>query len=154
MLLEQEPLKMTVSAKPYGYMGTDLADILRAQGLECEFSDPDYIVFMFTPENPEEDLQRLGRALRSIPPRAAILQTPPVPNHGQAVLPIRDAMLSLAEMIDVDNCVGRILANPSVGCPPAVPILVCGERIDSAAAACFRYYGIERISVVKEEYSL
>ena len=45
---------------------------------------------------------------------------------------------------------GRVLAVATVGCPPAVPIVVCGERIDVSAVKCFEYYGIEKVSVVKE----
>ena len=48
------------------------------------------------------------------------------------------------------SCLGRILTAATVGCPPAVPILVCGERIDEHALACFRYYGIETCTVVRE----
>jgi len=46
--------------------------------------------------------------------------------------------------------VGRVLAAASVGCPPAVPIVVSGERISAEAVECFRYYGIESCSVIKE----
>ncbi len=153
-LTGQEPLKMTLSTKSYGYLGTELADILRRHNLECEFSDPDFLVLMFTPENREEDIQRLCSVLLSIPRKAPILHTPPIPSRGQSVISIREAMLSASEQIAVEACAGRILANPSVGCPPAVPILVCGERIDPAAVMCFRYYGINRISVVKENQSV
>ncbi len=151
VLLGQEPLKMTLSTKPYGYLGTELAEILRENNLECEFSDPDFIVFMFTPENGNEDLRKLRSALLSIAPKPPILQTPPIPAPGQPAISIREAMFSVSEKIAAEECSGRILANPSVGCPPAVPILVCGERIDSAAIKCFQYYGIQTISVVKEK---
>jgi arginine/lysine/ornithine decarboxylase len=63
---------------------------------------------------------------------------------------IREAMLAPFETLPVDACLGRILASPSVACPPAVPILVCGEEIDQAAQAAFRYYGIESCAVIKE----
>ena len=154
VLLGREPLKMTLSAKPYGYLGTELADILRENNLECEFSDPDFVVFMFTPENNDEDIQRLYSTLLKITPKAPILEVPPIPAPGQAVISIRDAMLSVSERLTADNCNGRILASPSVGCPPAVPILVCGERIDSAAIMCFQYYGIQTVSVVKENHEV
>jgi arginine/lysine/ornithine decarboxylase len=51
----------------------------------------------------------------------------------------------------VSECVGRVLAAATVGCPPAVPIVVSGERIDESAVACFRYYGIKTCAVVKED---
>ena len=58
-------------------------------------------------------------------------------------------MLSPSEEIDVNESFGRILASPSVSCPPAVPVLVCGEVIDESAIKCFKYYGIEKCRVVK-----
>jgi len=43
-----------------------------------------------------------------------------------------------------------VLAAPSVTCPPAVPVVVCGEQIDESAVHCFAYYGIENCCVVKK----
>ena len=58
--------------------------------------------------------------------------------------------MSVQERVPVAQAAGRVLASASVNCPPAVPIVVCGEAIDESAAACFRYYGIEEVYVVKE----
>lgn len=149
-VIGQEPLKITLSSKAYGYLGTELGDILRDHNLECEFSDPDFLVLMVTPENGEEDLQRVYMALMSIPRKPPVLETPPIPAPGKRAISLREAMLSASELIAVEGAIGRILASPSVGCPPAVPILVCGERIDSTAIACFQYYGIRQVAVVKE----
>ena len=63
---------------------------------------------------------------------------------------IREAMLAPAERVPVEESEGRVLASASVGCPPAVPVLVCGERIDDHAIRCFGYYGIKTCMVVKE----
>jgi arginine/lysine/ornithine decarboxylase len=62
---------------------------------------------------------------------------------------VREALLSPSEELPVHQCVGRVLAAATVGCPPAVPIVVSGERIDESAAECFRYYGIETCCVIK-----
>ena len=62
---------------------------------------------------------------------------------------IRSAMLSPSEVIPVAESEGRILSAATVGCPPAVPIVVSGELIDKAAIACFQYYGIETCRVCK-----
>jgi arginine/lysine/ornithine decarboxylase len=62
----------------------------------------------------------------------------------------RKAMLAVGELTPIENAVGKVLADPSVSCPPAVPILVSGERIDQDAANCFAYYGISKCRTVKE----
>lgn len=143
-----EPLKLTIDGKKYGYSGTELADILRNSGIECEFSDPDYLVLMLSPSNGYADLNRLENALTAIPKRAEICEHAPLFRMPDAVISPRTACFSPAEMISIDNAEGRILATPSVGCPPAVPILVCGERITNDAIDAFRYYGITHCDVV------
>ena len=145
-----EPLKITIAAKPYGYHGTMLAEILVRQGLVPEFSDSDYLVLMLTPELGGEGLKRLEAALLAIPSRAPLADDAPVFRAGKRVMSIREAMLSCAETVPVSESEGRVLAVPTVGCPPAVPIVVCGERIDSEAAACFAYYGIKTCAVVAQ----
>ena len=61
----------------------------------------------------------------------------------------REAIFSECEVIDVEDAEGRVLADITVGCPPAVPIVVSGERIDENAIKAFKYYGIAKCSVVK-----
>jgi len=147
--LGNEPLKLTIAAKLYGYTGTQLAAALRQQGIECEFADPDYLVLMPTPTMTPAELKQLEDTLIAIPRRPAISDIRPAFSCSQKVLSIRDALLSPAEIIPVSESEGCILAAASVGCPPAVPILVCGEKIDKSAIACFQYYGIDTCSVVQ-----
>lgn len=146
-LLGEEPLKITISPKPYGYEGRELAQLLGEKGIICEFSDPDFLVVMLTPETGEAGVQELEKALLRVPQKRAIEETPPAFHRCEAVLSIREAALSPCETVPVKNSIGRILSAASVSCPPAVPIVVCGERIDEAAARCFSYYGIEACSV-------
>jgi len=148
-LYGSEPLKLTIHTKPCGYTGNELADILRQHNIEPEFSDPDYLVLMLSAETSEITLAHLRDTLLSIPPLPPIAEESPAFLPGKRVLTVREAMLSPSEFVPVSECVGRILAMPTVGCPPAVPILVCGERIDEHAVECFSYYGIESCCVVK-----
>ena len=148
-LLGDEPLKLTLQTKSYGYTGTALAALLEAQGVICEFCDPDHLVLMLTPQSGEEGLERLETALKAIPARPPIEEKPPAFCRCEQVLSIREAVFSPCETVPASRAVGRVLAAPSVGCPPAVPIVVCGERIDEAAAAAFEYYGIQNCTVVK-----
>ena len=148
-LCGDEPLKLTIHAKPYGYLGTELAEMLQDQGIVCEFCDPDFLVLMLTPETGDVGIKRLERALGAIQKRTAITERPPMLSIPERRLPIREAMLSDSESLPVCDCLGRVLADAGVGCPPAVPIAVCGEVLDSAALAVFAYYGITHCTVVK-----
>ena len=149
-LLGNEPLKLTVAPKSYGYTGIRLAQLLLAQDIVCEFSDPDFAVMMFTCETTAIDLNRLAQALDSLPKLPAITEKPPTFHRCEHVLSIREAVLSPGKILPVAECVGKILSQPSVSCPPAVPIVICGERIDETAIACLSYYGTDTCTVVDD----
>lgn len=142
-----EPTKLTVDAKAYGYTGTELAEILRGNGVECEFSDPDFLVLMCSIHT---DFAQLEAALSAIPKKPALHTESPRLIPPLKAQSIREAALSPNETISVSNSEGRILASATVGCPPAVPILVCGERIDRHSIHLFQYYGISHCNVVCE----
>ena len=149
-LCGDEPLKLTLRTKPYGYRGAELAARLAEGGVVCEFADPDFLVMMLTPEIGERGLARMVDVLAAVPRRDAIWEEPPAFRRAERVMSIREAMLAPGERVPVETSEGRVLASASVGCPPAVPVLVCGERIDAHAIACFGYYGIKTCMVVKE----
>ncbi|MBQ9806910.1 MAG: aminotransferase class V-fold PLP-dependent enzyme [Clostridia bacterium] len=145
-----EPLKWTILAKACGYTGQELAQALSKENIVCEFADTDHLVLMLTPSLGEDGTDRLYRVLSSLPIYPALSECPPKPTAHRAVCSVREAMLSPAEELPVEKAIGRILASPSVACPPAVPILVCGEIIDNTALEAFCYYGIKTCTVVKD----
>lgn len=149
-LYGEEPLKLTIQPKSWGYTGSELAEQLLARRIVCEFADEDHLVLMLTPAVEEAELDRLRDALLALPRKEELSRIPPAVRAGERVCSIREAMLAPSEAVPVSRSVGRVLADPSVGCPPAVPILVCGERIDWDAVECFRYYGVEQVTVVCE----
>ena len=145
-----EPLKWALYPKAYGYYGKELATHLCSHGIVCEFCDPDAVVLMFSPTCPEAADAVLS-ALEALPRRAPIRETPPAPTPTEQVLPIRVALLSPAECLPAERAVGRVLADAGVACPPAVPVLISGERITEEALRILRYYGIEACRVVTEK---
>lgn len=147
-LLGDEELKLTIATKAYGYCGTEFSDLLLEKGVVSEFADPDFVVFMLSPEISAEALDMLREALTSIPRRTAVQEPPVVPGRAQRSMGVTEAMLQPSVMLPVCQCEGRVLASASVGCPPAVPIVVCGEMIDAHAIRCFEYYGIRELCVL------
>ena len=140
-----EQIKLTLSPKSYGYTGEAIASILQSNNIFCEFADRDFTVMMFTPEVSDGDISRLENLLLCLERREAIIEKPPAPARAERATSIREAMLSPSVEINVKEACGRVLAQASVSCPPAVPILVSGERIDDGAIRCFQYYGIEKV---------
>ena len=148
VFIGDEPMKLTFDCKSYGYTGSELAQYLQSRSIYVEFSDPDYLVLMFTPQIGTTGLIQLEEALRALPIRSPISEMPPMPGHTKSVMTPREAALCPFETLPVSRCLGRILARSSVGCPPAVPIVICGEEIDQVALSCFSYYGVKYCNVV------
>ena len=149
-LVGDEPTKVTVATKAYGYRGDEVAEYLEQHGLVCEFADPDYIVMMFSVGNADSDYARVRRMLCDLPRKEALTDTAPTMGKPNTATSLREALFAPAETLPVAECVGRILASPTVGCPPAVPVLVGGEVVDESAIRLFDYYGYTTLRVVKE----
>ena len=149
LVKETEPLKLTVEM-PHGITGQALAERLRKEQIECEYADPEYVVCMFTPENSMQDIQKVIEAfgentspyMDKMPLKAA---------KCEQVISIREAIFVEHEEIAVSEAGGRICGTPTVSCPPAIPIVVSGEKIDEAAIKLFDYYGITTIDVTKRK---
>lgn len=146
-----EPLKITLCPKSYGYTGKELAAILETHNIVVEFADRDHVVMMLTPMLGNHVLHHLQDVLLSVPRRAPICESGPRVPRLARVLSLREASFLPRERIPAAESEGRILAAATVGCPPAVPIVVCGERISREAVEAFAYYGIEECVVILEE---
>ena len=140
-----DPLRVTVAA-PRGVTGQELAGQLRRQGAECEYADRDFLVLMATPENTPEELAQAAAALGQCPGEANPPQLPLA--RGERACSIRQAAFAPRETVDAAHSLGRVCGLPTVGCPPAIPIAVSGERITPEALALFAYYGIEQVEVM------
>ena len=144
-----EPLKIVINAAASGLSGEEIATALRGAGVEPEFYDKEYLVLMASPENAESDFERAERALRSLSPKKT--ETPAAPHAPKAhtrEMSIREAVFAKSETVAVCDALGRVCSAPTVSCPPAVPIVISGEKITEEDIEIFKHYGIEKISVI------
>lgn len=148
-LTGQEPLKLTVMPKQYGYTGEQLAERLEQKNIYCEFADPDYLVLMLPVEYDPALPRRICAAFETIAPRAEITTPAPTLGRGVSVLSPHAALFHPAEQVALSQALGRVMADPTVSCPPAIPVVCCGERIDAWAVAAMEYYGITQVRVLR-----
>lgn len=148
-LLTSDPLRLTFDLTSAEITGTALAARLRKAGIECEYADSEFLVLMATPENTEQDFNRLFIALgdnhvRTVTPLSLTVSA------GEPVLSVRQALFAPHETIPAAQALGRICAAPTVSCPPAIPIAVSGEIIGPEALELFQHYGVAEVDVVKQ----
>ena len=141
-----DPLRLTWRT-PAGLTGTALAERLRQGGLECEYADGDFLVMMLTPENSAVDLEKISAVLGENRAPAAVPAALPVA-RGERAVSIRQALFAPHETVPVSEAVGRICGAPTVSCPPAIPIVVSGERIGPEGLALFEHYGVREVDVL------
>ncbi|MBR3759921.1 MAG: aminotransferase class V-fold PLP-dependent enzyme [Ruminococcus sp.] len=149
---DSEPFHVTVRASESDYDGRELAELLRKNGVECEYADSELIVLLSSPFFRPEDYARLSEALEKSLDSAGRCEknirsfSMKLPEKAMS---IREAVFSTTEEIDIENSEGRICGAVRVPCPPAVPIAASGEIIDRNCINIFKSYGISTVNVVK-----
>lgn len=148
MLYDSDSMRITVNAADYGYTGFELAQELRRRGAECEMSDEQYVVLLFSVSQPPQDFERLERIFADIPQLSPIAAAPHAMLRPQAAMSAREALFSRHEKVSVDSAVGRICGEVFSPCPPCVPLVMPGEVIGRDCAEELARYGADRIDVV------
>lgn len=147
-LCSNEVLKLTLEPKSFGFGGTELAQKLMSDKIFPEFFDPDFVVLMLSPYNSEEELERLRLSLCSLSKRPPILEAPAAVPKPKKILTPREAIFKACAVLPAGECLGKVCAQSAISCPPAIPLVVCGEEIDGNVLESFRYYGIDTCSVL------
>lgn len=150
--VDGDPFHITINAAESGFSGNELAELLRGNGVECEYSDDAVIILLMSPMNRAGDYSRLETALESALSKASRKRREPqaaLKSIPEKAMNIREAVFSPCEEIPVERAEGRICAAVKVPCPPAVPIAVSGEIIDGNCIEIFKSYGIKTVLVCK-----
>ena len=144
--ISSEPLKITADFRG---INLDSECIFSEIGIEYEYFDGDFAVFMVTPQNSDNDFSKLKKLSETI---GKVKKTNVTDIHfpeTERVLTIREAVFTENEEINAEDALNRICASPTVSCPPAIPIAVSGERITTKHIELFNKYKIKKILVVK-----
>ncbi|MBR5975895.1 MAG: hypothetical protein IK020_12015 [Clostridiales bacterium] len=173
-LIGDDPLRITVRTRSWGYTGYEFAQILRdptgirtledenpdeteskerseIRPIEVEFSDPDVVVLMFSVRNAFKEIDEAGDRILKIRRRLPLLPAPLLSSRlPEKVMTMREAALRPYEIVPVGEALGRIAHVMDVTCPPAVPIVFPGERIGEKEVERLCYYGYNECKVLRE----
>jgi hypothetical protein len=119
---------------------------LRQAGIEPEYLSESHCVLL--PDIRGEALTAVSDWLKSLPTGAPIKNMPPPP-RAEAVMTPRQAAFAPSRQIDVDEAEGRVAARAESPCPPGLPLVMPGERIDLNVKKILKTAGTERVSVVE-----
>lgn len=150
-VLRTEPLKIVFHTAEAGYDGEAVAEEMRQYGIECEYADSWFVVWMYTPQNTEADDARIRHWGENTMLRRTRTPIPcPTLSFGavRRACSIRQAMMQPGQAVPVEEAVGRVCAAECVACPPAIPIAVSGEKITAEMVELFQNYGIREVFVL------
>lgn len=146
-ICRMEPLKIVVSS-PEKLNGLELAELLRSHHIECEYADCHYVVLMISMQNSEEELNLLVNVMgKNKYGKRHCESLKPVKTMQE--VSIREAVFSTGKLVKVEEAEGKICAKTTVSCPPAIPIVISGERITKEAMDLFLYYDIKEVEILE-----
>ena len=161
ILNDNEPLKIVVDLRGLSVSGDELSDKLRKKGIECEYADPDFLVTMWSPFNEyPKDYEKFKDAMSKIWGEldwseeegdgsgfnGIVIEDYKLPEVKYQ--PYEVKFLPHKKVKVDDSLVGKIVADTSVSCPPAVSPIVAGEIIDKNILLILKYYGIDIIDIL------
>jgi arginine decarboxylase len=132
-------LQVLIDVTELGISGYQAADWLRSScRLDVGMSDHRRILATLSMADDEATTDRLVSALTELGwaaaslPRPAAVQVPaPSDLELESVVTPRSAFFGPAELVPVEEAVGRIVAEQVTPYPPGIPVLVPGERINA-----------------------
>ena len=139
LVANADPLRLVVATAPDGLDGFRADAWLMARGVIVELPEPGALTFTLGLEPPralERRLPPVLAGLRRALGGAALPPFPPPPLPLLAALdhPLGEAWRAETQTVPLAESAGRIAAEPICPYPPGIPLLVPGERIDSARA--------------------
>ena len=143
-----DPVRLRFDTGALGIDARQAAAVFLAHGVQPELADRSNVVFIPTPFHTEEDFSHLCSAVKCLNPLGHTHRQSPPP-RPETVLPVREAAFAAWEFISVKNSAGRVAAGAVCPCPPGIPLIIPGEKIDGDVILHLLGSGIETVKVVK-----
>lgn len=146
-----DPVRLSLGIAQAGFDGERFGKLLRSYQIEPEYLSQTGCVLLLSAFNREEDFERLHKLLEEFPRRAPVkIPVPEVALPQCGSLTLRQALLGEKELVAAENLEGRICACVKSPCPPGIPLVVPGERIDARMCCLLKNYGISSLQTVAE----
>ncbi|MFD1706611.1 aminotransferase class I/II-fold pyridoxal phosphate-dependent enzyme [Siminovitchia sediminis] len=137
---KRDPLKWIISSKTGTVTGYQLLDLFYEEGCTAEISDPRNIVFLFSLNEKEEDIDKVVHAIKAVDQK--LLTFPANKKPAKEVVlfaeegTLQKPAVSLGEAfhkprhrVELEETVGRLCAETVLPYPPGIPLLTPGEKI-------------------------
>lgn len=152
VLWGEEPMKITILTRAWGYTGEEFAELLRnaEKPVEVEFADKDMVVLMVAPCQSKAELKGVVQVILNVPRKTVLSANKAASGfvRPKRVMSIREAAMRPCETVPLEKAEGRVAHLMAASCPPAVPIVICGEKIETEEISCLYEYGYNFCQVI------
>ena len=124
-------------------------DQLRENMIEPEYAEGSTVIIIPTPFNSEEDFETLENALKNIKPNGRTKSASTEIFTGEQVLTPAQALLAESELVNTENSKRKVAAETLCPCPPAIPLVMVGERVDEDTVKRLTENGFYQLRIVK-----
>jgi lysine decarboxylase len=140
-----DPLRIVLDVRATGRSGYEVAEALRHRyDVQAELATHATVVLLAGVAEQPAALERMAgdvdetvKAITVAGESEALVRSPGALENEMVVSP-RDAFLGRAEVVAVDDAVGRVSCESIAGYPPGIPALLPGERITDETVAYLR----------------
>lgn len=136
-----DPLRVCINTSCAGISPDEQTDFFHSFKVEPEFCDGENAVFICTPFNSDTDFERLEAAVGSLCGNGSNKKPERISLPECVAMP-REAVFSETKRVAVKNSLGLVSAESACPCPPGVPVVMPGERIDENVISSLCRYGI------------
>jgi lysine decarboxylase len=140
-----DPLRIVLDVRATGRSGYEVAEALRhSYDVQAELATHATVVLLAGIAESAAVLERMAGDVDETVKRIAVpgsseaLVRSPGALENEMVVAPRDAFLGEAEVVGVDEAVGRVSCESIAGYPPGIPALLPGERITTETVAYLR----------------
>lgn len=145
---ETLPTRLTLVYSPLGCTREEFDAACTAAGVEPEYLADHACVFLCSARNREEDFRRLETLIRTLPHKEPL--TVETGFHlPETVCAPREAILSPRRTVPLSQAEGQTAAEVISRCPPGIPLVMPGERLDKNILADLNKYGILQVNVLE-----
>lgn len=126
-----DPLRLTINTVCGGICGKDAALFLEENGIICEMSDIENLIFIISYVDSTEELTYLRDKIIEMGKHrnCTYAENTVKPVNPVQVLPLWEAMTGNTEYIRLKDAVNRISADIICKAPPCIPLIAPGELI-------------------------
>jgi arginine/lysine/ornithine decarboxylase len=149
---ECDPLRIAFNTESGRFGGEKAGELLRNNQIEPEYAGRDGVIFIPSPFNIEKDFDRLRLALLELSKlikHGGHINTIAVSQKPEIIMTPRQALTAEKVSVPVEKAAGHTAVQAICPCPPAIPVVLPGEKITAQAAGILAELGILNITVVK-----